>query len=311
MAAPTDTKIELSTDGGRGGSNAPRATAGGGQVATAAVADQQAEGARAAPAGRPAPYSAGLVRLETSDTPIVGRYAWLREEQQRRRRLHMFKSLSCVGDMLMEQRADDGRELARAFLTFTYRPGVEWQPRHLTECLKRMRHWVERRGVRFRYLWVAEQHKSGRVHYHAIVWLPRGLTTPKGPVSEGLPTARSRRSRSRTARLSLLVDASEVSTRTLRACRSRAPNSRWRLALSCYRRVVGVSCLLPRRLAAAVRPSLLAIRLLSTLGGRSEAVRSVPKLGTGASIERANSVLRSPWRGSGIGYQALHLYLLL
>jgi hypothetical protein len=45
--------------------------------------------------------------------------------------------------------------------------------------LKRMRQWVERRGVRFRYVWVAEQHKSGRVHYHAIVWLPRGLTMPK------------------------------------------------------------------------------------------------------------------------------------
>jgi hypothetical protein len=91
----------------------------------------------------------------------------------------MFKSLSCIGDMLMEERADDGRRLARAFVTFTYRPSVEWQPRHLTECLKRMRHWVERRGARLRYVWVAEQHKSGRVHYHAIVWRPRGLTMPK------------------------------------------------------------------------------------------------------------------------------------
>jgi hypothetical protein len=45
--------------------------------------------------------------------------------------------------------------------------------------LKRMRHWVERRGVRFRYVWVAELTKAGRVHYHAIVWLPRGLTMPK------------------------------------------------------------------------------------------------------------------------------------
>ena len=125
------------------------------------------------------PSPAGLVRLETSDTHVEHRYAWLREEQQRRRGLHMFKSLSCVGDILMDERASDGRLLARAFLTFTYRPNVEWRPRHITECLKRMRHWVERRNVRFRYLWVAEQHQSGRVHYHAIVWLPRGLTMPK------------------------------------------------------------------------------------------------------------------------------------
>lgn len=174
-----ESSSELSTVCGRGGFDAPRAVADGGQVASPMGADQHANGMRAAPAGRSPPSSPGLVRLETSDTPIVGRYAWLREEQQRRRGLHMFKSLSCVGDMLMEQRAADGRQLARAFLTFTYRPGVEWQPRHLTECLKRMRHWVERRGVRFRYLWVAEQHKSGRVHYHAIVWLPRSLTMPK------------------------------------------------------------------------------------------------------------------------------------
>jgi hypothetical protein len=121
----------------------------------------------------------GRPRNHSSDTRPITRYAWLRHEQQRRRGLHMLKSLSCVGDMLMDERADDGRRLAGAFITFTYRLGVDWQPRHLTECLKRKRHWVERRGVRFRYVWVAEQHKSGRVHYHAIVWLPRGLTMPK------------------------------------------------------------------------------------------------------------------------------------
>lgn len=176
----TDTNGELSTVWGRGGPKvSPRAAPGGGQVAPTAGTDQHAGGMRAVLHGADAPSSPGLVRLETSDTSPTTRYAWLREEQQRRRGLHMFKSLSCVGDMLMEERADDGRRLARAFVTFTYRPGVEWQPRHLTECLKRMRHWVERRGVRFRYVWVAEQHKSGRVHYHAIVWLPRGLTMPK------------------------------------------------------------------------------------------------------------------------------------
>ncbi len=170
---------ELSTGCGRGGFNAPRAAADGGQVASPPDADRQAGGLPDAPAGRLAPSPAGLVRSVTSDTTAAGCYAWLREEQQRRRGLHMFKSLSCVGDVLMDERADDGRRLSRAFVTFTYRPGVEWQPRHLTECLKRMRHWVARRGVQFRYLWVAEQHKSGRVHYHAIIWLPRGITMPK------------------------------------------------------------------------------------------------------------------------------------
>jgi len=91
----------------------------------------------------------------------------------------MFKSLSWIGDAFMCETAPDGRPLGRAFITFTYRPDVEWKPRHLTACLKRMRQWLLRRGVKPRYVWVAEQHKSGRVHYHAIVWLPRGLTMPK------------------------------------------------------------------------------------------------------------------------------------
>jgi hypothetical protein len=179
MGLDTHDHGELSTAWGRGGlPSTPVAAPGRGQVAPSADADMHAVGMQAAPPDADAP-SSGLVRLETSDTRPTTRYAWLREERQRRRGLHMFKSLSCVGDMLMEDRADDGRLLFRAFVTFTYRPGVDWQPRHITECLKRMRHWVERRGVRLRYVWVAEQHKSGRVHYHAIVWLPRGLTMPK------------------------------------------------------------------------------------------------------------------------------------
>ena len=176
------------------------------------------------------------------------------------------------------------------FLTLTYRLGTDWQPRHVTGA-SRIRHWVQHRGVRFRYVWVAEQHKSGRVHYHAIVWLLRGLTMPK-PDKQGwwphgftnvqwarkgiaylvkyatktatssVPFPRGCRShghgglKRRAARLSVLVDAAEVSTRTLRACRPRSPSSRRRLAFDRYRRVVGVSCLLSRRVAA-VRPSLL------------------------------------------------------
>ena len=123
---------ELSTAWGRGGpQKTPVAAPGGGQVAPPVEADLHAGGLQAAPAGCASPSPAGLVRLETSDTHVEHRYSWLREEQQRRRGLHMFKSLSCVGDMLMDERAADGRLLARAFLTFTYRPGVEWRPRHI------------------------------------------------------------------------------------------------------------------------------------------------------------------------------------
>lgn len=91
----------------------------------------------------------------------------------------MFKSLSFVGDLMATDDGQLGRSYKRAFLTLTYRPNDLWQPRHISECIKRMRYWLLRRGVRPRYVWVAEQHQSGRVHYHAIIWLPKGLTLPK------------------------------------------------------------------------------------------------------------------------------------
>ena len=86
----------------------------------------------------------------------------------------MFKSLSCVGDLLVPATGADGRRLRRAFLTLTYRPDVMWSPRHVGDLFMNVRKYLARRGVPLRYLWVAEQHVSGRVHYHAMIWLPCG-----------------------------------------------------------------------------------------------------------------------------------------
>lgn len=64
------------------------------------------------------------------------------------------------------------------FFTFTYADNVEPSPRHISECLARMRKWLKRRGVTLRYVWVAELTKRGRLHYHALVFLPWGLRVP-------------------------------------------------------------------------------------------------------------------------------------
>jgi hypothetical protein len=42
-----------------------------------------------------------------------------------------------------------------------------------------MREWLKRRGVVFRFVWVAELQNRGAVHYHILVLLPKGLTMPK------------------------------------------------------------------------------------------------------------------------------------
>jgi len=65
-----------------------------------------------------------------------------------------------------------------AFVTLTYRPGVDPSPLHISHFLKATREWLRRRRHVFRYVWVAEIGAFGRFHYHIVIWLPRGLTLP-------------------------------------------------------------------------------------------------------------------------------------
>jgi hypothetical protein len=64
-------------------------------------------------------------------------------------------------------------------LTLTYREVGGWHKRHISELLRHLRNWVRRRGHRLRYVWVAELQQRGALHYHVLLWLPRGLTLPK------------------------------------------------------------------------------------------------------------------------------------
>lgn len=66
-----------------------------------------------------------------------------------------------------------------AMLTLTYREEVEWCASHVRDLLGHIRKHCARLGVRVRYLWVAELTKRGRMHYHILFWLPKGLTLPK------------------------------------------------------------------------------------------------------------------------------------
>ena len=66
-----------------------------------------------------------------------------------------------------------------AMLTLTYRQVDGWHKRHISDLLQRIRVWMKRRGHRMRYVWVAELQQRGALHYHVLLWLPRGLTLPK------------------------------------------------------------------------------------------------------------------------------------
>jgi hypothetical protein len=76
----------------------------------------------------------------------------------------------CIADANPHHRA--------AMVTLTYRDDVDWQPRHISEFVKAVRAWMDRRGYRPRYVWVLEKTKRGRPHYHLLLWLPRRERLP-------------------------------------------------------------------------------------------------------------------------------------
>lgn len=83
-----------------------------------------------------------------------------------------------------------------AMVTLTYREDDMWRPKHISAYLDNVRKWAKRGGVsavkrgrrkknlkkfapfNLRYVFVAELTKKGRVHYHVLFWLPRGVTMP-------------------------------------------------------------------------------------------------------------------------------------
>lgn len=87
-------------------------------------------------------------------------------------------------------------------LTLTYRPGVEWEPYHITNCIHRYRQWAAKHDVVLRYVWVSEiqanRYANGAllgecVHYHLLLWLPARLSPPKPDKSGYWPYGLSQR----------------------------------------------------------------------------------------------------------------------
>lgn len=110
---------------------------------------------------------AGLVSISTTHTRLP-KPGYLRVQKLRRR-------VRWTADYI--HRKLGGKP---AMLTLTYADADAWKPEHITALLNHMRNWMRRHGDHtFRYVWVAELQQRGAVHYHVLVWLPRGLTLPK------------------------------------------------------------------------------------------------------------------------------------
>ncbi len=115
----------------------------------------------------------GLVHSVSSDTQPIQ----ISPNEQR------WKKLRCAtitgARLLQEQLSKGGQRTYPVMITLTYSPRVSWNSRHVSDFLKIAREWFRRRGRKFYYVWVAELTKKGAVHFHVIVWMPKGYRLPK------------------------------------------------------------------------------------------------------------------------------------
>lgn len=65
-----------------------------------------------------------------------------------------------------------------ALITLTYRDGEGWSPNDIAGVMNNYRMWSSRRGYQLSGVWVMEQTKKGRPHYHIVLFVPRGVTPP-------------------------------------------------------------------------------------------------------------------------------------
>lgn len=132
-------------------------------------------GERAAAPHGAATAAAGLVESVTR-----GNWNPLDPEFQRKRRLsRMRRAVLNGGDVLEAGYLKGGFRRRAAMLTLTYRDVDGWRASHVKECIRHIRAWAERKRFRLGYVWVAELQQRGAVHYHLVLWLPKGLTIPK------------------------------------------------------------------------------------------------------------------------------------
>jgi hypothetical protein len=135
--------------------------------------------------GRGGAVALGFTTIETSDTKgHAGIQRPLREKllvDPRAKRLKRMRTTVNHAARLLHFDAHCERNAQlwnKKFLTLTYADADGWEPGHFSAFRKSMAEWCRRRGIRLRFVWVAELQKRGALHYHVIVWLPKGKYLP-------------------------------------------------------------------------------------------------------------------------------------
>jgi hypothetical protein len=120
--------------------------------------------------------SPGLVSLGTKDTLLV-------LDGGSRRLSRMRRGVISAAKLAQEEMQEGGHRYRAAFVTVTYRPDEQWDAGDIRKLVKHYGQWGQRRGLLLPIIWVGETHTGGgpnhgRVHYHLVIFVPRGLTPP-------------------------------------------------------------------------------------------------------------------------------------
>lgn len=150
--------------------SAPRVVKGGGEAVPGLVPYTTSDTVKNR-VWKPEDFPAPFVELERLAMPSIS--------ARQSRLLRLKHHVRTASRLIKETMAREGRKWRAVFVTLTYRPGVEWSPRHITGYIKNVRMWAGRRGASMGYVWVAEMQKRGAVHYHAVIWLPASLRLPR------------------------------------------------------------------------------------------------------------------------------------
>lgn len=94
-------------------------------------------------------------------------------------RLRRLRKSILTAARLVQSRPVGAVRWVPVMVTLTYRANVEWEAGQVRAFVQTVRAWGLRAGYRLPIMWVMELHKSGRPHYHVLVWLPRRLRLPR------------------------------------------------------------------------------------------------------------------------------------
>lgn len=139
------------------------------------VAPENGEGGQSGDTPQPPPP--GLVELPTSQ-----KWNPRNPETKRKTRLSRMRRAVLNSADLVQLRSVQvkGYRTKAVMLTLTYRDVNAWSGRHVSTLVEHLVKYLWRKFAwRLPYVWVAELQKRGAVHYHLVLWLPKGVTLPK------------------------------------------------------------------------------------------------------------------------------------